>query len=154
MDVQNIFILAKKVKYSPAPYFNLDEEFEVQTLVRKLIDQRLVNAVHDVSDGGLFITLMESALAGSIGFNIESDADIRKDAFLFGEAQGRIAVTVNPEQLDEFIDILAASDLEFTNLGGTGGQELLIDGESFGTIESFRDLYDNEIANRLSDNSK
>ena len=143
----------QKVKYSPAPYFNLDEEYEVQSLVRKLIDKRLVNAVHDVSDGGLFITLMECALAGNIGFNIESDADIRMDAFLFGEAQGRIAVTVNQEQLDEFIDILAASDLEFTNLGETGGVEMIIDGESFGTIESFRELYDNEIANRMSDNS-
>lgn len=139
-----------KVKYSPAPYFNLDEEFEVQALVRKLIDSRLINAAHDVSDGGLFITLLESAMAGNIGFNIESDPDIRKDAFLFGEAQGRIVVSVSPEQLDEFIEVLAESEVEFTNLGSTGGTDLKIDDESFGTITDFRILYETAIAGKMN----
>ncbi len=139
-----------KVKYSPAPYFNLDEEFEVQALVRKLIDNQLINAAHDVSDGGLFITLLESAMAGNIGFNIESDSDIRKDAFLFGEGQGRIVVSVSPEQLDEFIAIIADADVEFTNLGSTGGTDLIIDDESFGTLEDFRNSYDSAIVNKMN----
>ncbi|HMT30961.1 MAG TPA: AIR synthase-related protein, partial [Bacteroidia bacterium] len=103
-----------KVKYSPAPYFNLDEEFAVQELVRKLISNKLINSAHDVSDGGLFITLLESAMAGNMGFSIETDVEIRKDAFLFGEAQGRVVVTVSQDQVDEFIEQLASSDVEFT----------------------------------------
>ncbi len=142
-----------QVKYSPAPYFNLDEEYDVQVLVRKLISSKLINSAHDVSDGGLFITLLESSLSGNTGFTIESDPDIRKDAFLFGESQGRIVVTVTPDQLDEFIDILASAEVEFTNLGETGGSDLIIDGESFGTVDSYRKLYDNAIAGRMADAS-
>jgi phosphoribosylformylglycinamidine synthase len=141
------------VKHSPAPYFNLDEEFNVQQLVRNLIDKKLVNAVHDVSDGGLFITLMESALAGNMGFNIQTDVEIRKDAFLFGEAQGRIVVTVSQDALDDFIDVLAASDTEFTNLGVTGGDSMIIDDENFGTLVAFRDVYENAIGKEMIANN-
>jgi phosphoribosylformylglycinamidine synthase len=38
-------------EYSPAPYFNLDEEFEMQELIKKLIAQHLINAAHDISEG-------------------------------------------------------------------------------------------------------
>jgi len=136
-------------KLSPAPYFNLEEEYDVQLLVRKLIRNKLINSAHDVSDGGLFITLLESAIQGNIGFTIETDSEIRKDAFLFGEGQGRIIVTVGEEQLDEFIEVLATSDIDFTNLGETGGESLIIDEESFGTLDEFRDLYENSLSQQI-----
>jgi phosphoribosylformylglycinamidine synthase len=44
----------RKVKGSPAPYFDLDEEYEVQQAVKTLIRERLVESAHDVADGGLF----------------------------------------------------------------------------------------------------
>jgi phosphoribosylformylglycinamidine synthase len=47
----------REIKYSPAPYFDLDEEFNVQKAVSALIAQRLVESAHDVSDGGLFTAL-------------------------------------------------------------------------------------------------
>jgi len=139
-----------KVKNSSAPVLDLDEELLVQDLVRNLIRQKLVSSAHDVSDGGLFICLLESALAGNIGFTIETDEDIRKDAFLFGESQGRIVVTVSQEQLDGFIEVLAASDLDFTNLGTIGGDEAIIDDESFGKLTDFSALYNESIGMKLS----
>jgi len=142
----------QKVKYSPAPYLNLDEELAVQTLVRNLISQQLINSAHDVSDGGLFISLLESSLAGDIGFSIESDSDIRQDAFLFGEAQGRIIVSVSEEQIDRFIEELASSDVEFSNIGETAPHELVVDGVSFGTLSEFRELYEGAISNKMIEN--
>ncbi|HNS43519.1 MAG TPA: AIR synthase-related protein, partial [Taishania sp.] len=47
------------IKASPAPYFDLEKEFAVQEVVKDLIQSELINAAHDVSDGGLFITLAE-----------------------------------------------------------------------------------------------
>ena len=47
------------VKASPAPYFDLDKEYAMQHMVKGLIQNELVNAVHDVADGGLFVTLVE-----------------------------------------------------------------------------------------------
>lgn len=139
------------IKNSPAPYFNLEEEFGIQEVARQLIKDKLIESAHDVSDGGLFIALMESALSGNLGFSIDSDSDLRKDAFLFGEAQGRITVTVAPGKLDAFIEALALSDIDFTNLGQTGGRELMVDGTAFGDIDSFRNLYNNSIGNAVSD---
>ena len=139
-----------KVKNSPAPVLDLDEELQVQELVRSLIRQKLVNSAHDVSDGGLFVCLLESAMAGNMGFAIETDEDIRKDAFLFGESQGRVVVTVSQEQLDGFIEVLAASDVDFTNLGTTGGDEALVDGESFGKLSEFSVLYNESIGLKVT----
>src|SRR5690606_15702015 len=90
------------VANSPAPQFDLEEEYNVQQVVKDIIAQQLVQSVHDVSDGGLFISLIESAMHRNLGFDIMTDEEIRKDAFLFGESQSRIVVTVNEEQLDDF----------------------------------------------------
>src|ERR1019366_2301008 len=73
-----------EVTNSPAPDFNLETEVKVQNAVKEVILEQLIASAHDVSEGGLFITLLESAMAGKKGFEIETDPDIRKDAFLFG----------------------------------------------------------------------
>lgn len=134
-----------KVKGSPAPYFDLSEEFEVQSAVKSLIQQGLIESAHDCSDGGLFVTLAESAMPGNLGFDIDTDTSIRKDAFLFGEGQSRIVVTVKPENEDAFTDMLLNSNAEFSCLGVVDGNEMVIDGESFGTVEELKALYDSAI---------
>lgn len=134
-----------KVKNSPAPYFDLDIEFQVQKIVKTLIAQGLVESAHDVSDGGLFVTLVESAMPGKLGFAIETDFDCRADAFLFGEAQSRVIVSVSEEKMDAFVDFLAESNVEFSNLGLVTEGELLIDDSSFGTIDQAAALYDQAL---------
>ncbi|MFM1932181.1 MAG: hypothetical protein RL226_1484, partial [Bacteroidota bacterium] len=76
------------VRLSPAPYFDIDEEFRLHECVKALISNNYINAAHDVSDGGLYTCLVEMGLVSGLGFDIVSDSEIRKDAFLFGEAQG------------------------------------------------------------------
>lgn len=137
------------IKNSPAPHLDLDEEFAVQALVRQLISEQVIESAHDVSDGGLFLCLMESAIQRGKGFSIETDEEIRKDAFLFGESQSRIVVSVNPEKLDEFIELVVASGVDFSNLGEVVGSDCLIDGETFGSVGQFKELYMNSITNRL-----
>jgi phosphoribosylformylglycinamidine synthase len=133
------------VKNSPAPAFDLDEEFDMQQLIKALIKNNLVESAHDVSDGGLFITLLESALPNNFGFDISTDEDIRKDAFLFGESQSRVVVSVNAENLDAFVDFIAESDVEFTNLGEVTAGEIKIDGDAFETVSHFKNIYDTAI---------
>lgn len=133
------------IKNSPAPHFDLDTEYKIQQVVKTLIRKRLIESAHDVSDGGLFITLAESSMPGNLGFAIETDFDCRADAFLFGEAQSRIVVSVSPEKLDNFVDALASYDVEFSNLGSVTEGEILIDEQSFGTIDQAKALYDNSL---------
>ncbi|MEP7265772.1 MAG: phosphoribosylformylglycinamidine synthase subunit PurL, partial [Bacteroidota bacterium] len=132
-----------KVKNSSAPHFNLDEEKAVQNVVTQLIRENLIQSAHDVSDGGLIVTLMESALYNNRGFSIECDVDYRKDAFLFGEAQSRVVVSVNEEQLDAFVELLADSDVDFTNLGTVTHGDVIVDEENLGNISVYKEVYMN-----------
>jgi len=134
-----------KVKGSPAPYFELSEEYEVQFAVKELIEKGLVESAHDCSDGGLFTTLSESAMEGNLGFDIDSDSNIRKDAFLFGEGQSRIVVTVKPENEDAFAELMLNSNAEFSFLGVVDGNEMIVDGESYGGVGELKEKYDSAI---------
>ena len=123
------------IKNSPAPYFNLDEEYNMQQVIKSLISEKVVESVHDVSDGGLFIALLESGITNGLGFDVTTDEEIRTDAFLYGESQSRVIVSVNEESLDTFLTILSDTDVDFTNVGQVTAGEILVDGNSFGSVK-------------------
>jgi phosphoribosylformylglycinamidine synthase II len=133
------------IQSSPAPHFEIEEELAVQTSVKTLIKANLINSAHDVSDGGLFVTLIESAMSGGKGFNIESDPNVRRDAFLFGESQSRIVVTVPAAREDNFIKTMMKSAAEFSMLGEVKGLQVILDNEKWGSVNHWRTLYDNAL---------
>lgn len=137
------------VKASPAPYFNLEEEYVMQQVVKQLILQKMIKSAHDVADGGLYIALLESAMPNNLGFNISTDESIRKDAFLFGEAQGRVVVTLTSDQQEAFVELLAASETEFSLLGTVTDGALVVDEESFGTVLEAKQVHLNVLHNIL-----
>lgn len=137
------------IKASPAPYFNLEEEFALHQTIKELIQNRFINAAHDISDGGLFVTLVEMGLPEGLGFDIVTDSEVREDAFLFGEGQGRAIVTVNEDQEDAFIEHMMASDTKFTLLGHVTKGKMMIDDEHFGFIEQAKEVYDNALGKSL-----
>jgi len=129
------------IRESPAPHFDLDYEYRIQEAVKGLIRGRMIRSAHDVSDGGLYITLVESAMPRKLGFDITSPAEIRKDAFLFGEAQSRVVVTVNQATETDFIDYMMDLDLHFSALGHVTKGELRVDDVSFGFINDVKKVY-------------
>ena len=133
------------VKLSPAPAFDLDEEMVMHTAVSGLIANELIVSAHDVSDGGLFVALAESGFLHNKGFAIQTDDQFRKDGFLFGEAQGRVIVSVSADKLEAFNEFMALSDANFTLLGEVTGSEILVDEESFGTIGEFVQAYEGTL---------
>ncbi|MCB0742119.1 MAG: phosphoribosylformylglycinamidine synthase subunit PurL, partial [Chitinophagaceae bacterium] len=84
-DINASQYLAKicAVNFSPAPYFDLEKEFLLQQKLSSFIDNKLIQSAHDVSEGGLFLTLCESGFHQNLGFAIKTQKVIRKDAFLF-----------------------------------------------------------------------
>ena len=133
------------IKASPAPYFDLNEEHRIQNAVMELIKMNLVQSANDVSDGGLFVSLFESAMPRNLGFDITSDAEVRTDAFLFGEAQGRIVVTVSPSRETHFIDYMMENNIPFTALGHVTKSEIRVDDISIGFISDMKRVYDSSI---------
>ncbi len=141
-----------KIKNAPVPYFNIDEEYAVHQAVKKIIVERLIESAHDCADGGLFVTLIESAFDKGLGVDISSDKTIRKDAFLFGESQGRVVISVKKENEIALVDSLKQSGAKFSKLGFVKGKEIKIDGEVFGTVSEFKQVYDNSLTQKLNDN--
>ncbi|MCB9033418.1 MAG: phosphoribosylformylglycinamidine synthase subunit PurL [Chitinophagales bacterium] len=133
------------IKLSPAPFFHLETEYTIQKTVSQLIKNNLIVSAHDISEGGLFICLLESSMKRNLGFEIQSDTTIRKDAFLFGEAQSRIIVSCQPELAQEFENYLNERQTVFSKLGTVKSNTITIDNEDFGTVESYQKIYDTAI---------
>lgn len=140
-----------KIAASPAPFFDLEKEYAMHQVVKQLIREKLLVSAHDVANGGLYIALLESAMPNGLGFAIETDAEIRKDAFLFGEAQGRVVVSIKPENQEALVELLATSEVEFSYLGTVTAGDLLVDDASFDTIKEAKAVYDNVLHNILGD---
>ena len=135
-----------KIDASPAPYFDLDEEFNLHECVSNVISKKLINAAHDCADGGLFVSLVEMAMSSDLGCEISTQKTIRKDAFLFGESQGRVLVTVNSKQLDSFKSEIELSSVPCVFLGQvTTAANIVIDNISFGTVDSLKEISENVI---------
>jgi phosphoribosylformylglycinamidine synthase len=139
------------VEFSPCPYFDLNEEFEVQHEVSKMIHKKLVNSAHDVSEGGLFVTLIESCFNRNLGFDVEAHADeIRSDAYWFGESQSRVVVTISKENRNDFMMLLEKLEMTVTYLGKVTSGNIKVNSEDWGTVTEWKEKYENAIANLLA----
>jgi len=139
------------IEFSPAPHFDLDDEYKLQQKVIELISKKLIRSAHDVSEGGLFVTLCESAFNHELGFSVITSGAIRKDAWLFGEGQSRILVSVALDKAEVFENALGSIPFEKTGVVTTG--EIVIDGDFWGTIDWWQEKYDTAIENYLSKES-
>ena len=137
------------IKNSVVPHFDLEEEAKLQHCVSQLIHKRLIQSAHDVSEGGLFVTLLESAMDGGRGFECATDENYRKDAYLFGESQSRVVVSVHPDTKEKFELILSALGVEHAKIGYVLHETIIIDKQSYGAVQEWKDLYDNAISKKL-----
>jgi phosphoribosylformylglycinamidine synthase len=124
-----------EIANSPLPEFDINDEFIIQGAINKLNEMRLIESASPVGKGGLFFTLLRAAIPNELGFDITTVAETRIDAFLFGEAMGRILVEVKPENEDEFVDALTELKVPFFTLGHITKGEIRIDDQSFGYID-------------------
>ena len=137
------------IKESPAPYFDLEKEFNMQKAVQGLIENKLINAAHDVSDGGLYVTLVEMSIPQDLGFDIVTDAEVREDSFLFGEGQGRVVVTLTEEMEVQFIEFMLGLNVNITLLGHVTKGKMQVDEEHFGFISEAKAIFQNALGNML-----
>jgi phosphoribosylformylglycinamidine synthase len=115
----------------------------------ELIDRKVIESAHDVSEGGLFITLLESCFNRELGVDVvANDYKIRKDGFWFGEAQSRIVVSVKATRLAHFKE--AIGDHPYEELGEVTTGNMEIDGMNWGDIEDWKKKYDTAIESLLA----
>jgi phosphoribosylformylglycinamidine synthase subunit PurL len=134
---------------SPVPFFSLEEEYATLEQLKELIRKGVIASAHDVSEGGLFIALLESAMQGGLGFDITTDVEIRPDAYLFGESQSRIVVSVTPENEESFIDLMMLNGVEFDLLGHVTKGAIRVDDEDWGVVSDYAKPYQNALGEVL-----
>lgn len=135
------------MKNTPAPYLNMDEELALQNQMLDLIKAGVVKSAHDVSDGGLIVTVLESGFVGGLGMNLQTPEDIRTDAFLYGESGGRIVVSVSPDQESAFL--AAVKGVPVLELGTVAGDSLVLNGETLGSIAEYKEVHSLGLTGKL-----
>ena len=139
-----------KVKYSPAPYLNLQAEKNLHEAILAFRGKGILQSVHDISEGGLMVCLLESSFVNMLGFEISTDANIRKDAYLFGEAGGRIVVSVSEENTADFeAQMKNFSNVPYVAIGKVKGYSANVDGENLGEIAVLKEIYDTSLEKKL-----
>jgi phosphoribosylformylglycinamidine synthase len=122
-------IIVGKVEGAPPPV-DLADEIKAGNLIRSLIRSGRVGAVHDVSDGGLLVALVEMALSGKRGIELFGyEGKLPAHAIWFGEDQGRYIVEAKPDVAEEIIERARLLALPARILGRTGGDALVVRGE-------------------------
>jgi phosphoribosylformylglycinamidine synthase len=139
----------KQVEFAPAPHFDIDEEYRLQQLVSELIRSHSIQSAHDISEGGLAITLLESSFHLGKGFRVQATEPGRKDAFWFGEAQSRVVVSCTPAQAETLVQKAAAAGVAITALGEVTDGAIMVNEESWGEVADWKNLYDTAIEKLL-----
>ena len=92
------------------------------------IQNRLIESAHDVSEGGLFVTLAECGFHRNLGFTVLVRTEsIRRDAYWFGESQSRVVVSVKKEKTEAIKKAMQGISLE--KLGEVTSSHIQVDNE-------------------------
>ncbi len=125
----------------PPPDVDLAAERRNGELVRSLIREGVVRICHDVSDGGLLITLSEMAMAGGFGLNLTVPVlEVPVISWLFGEDQGRYVVAVRDGEA--VLAASAAAGVSASRVGTSGGTLLAIEGLGAVAVDELKDLHE------------
>ncbi len=123
-------------KTGAPPRCDLEKERDLHNTLRGFIFSGLVKSAHDCSDGGLAVALAESCISRQIardtprliGAQVDLSAygDVRLDALLFGETQGRVVVSVASGDALKVLERARIMEVSAARLGVVGGTDLSI----------------------------
>jgi phosphoribosylformylglycinamidine synthase len=121
-----------KIEAGALPELNYEQERKSCDCVRALIDKRLLQSCHDLSQGGLGVTLAESCFReyqAPLGASIAlTQQPRRKDAALFNESGARFLVSCTPTNLALVRDLITQHGLLISAEGVVGGDTITVKG--------------------------
>ncbi|TMC42688.1 MAG: phosphoribosylformylglycinamidine synthase subunit PurL [Chloroflexi bacterium] len=125
------------------PTVSLEMEGRLQAAMLDSIGRGVLRCAHDVSDGGLLIALAESALYGGLGLRCPGIVGpISREAFYFGESQGRIVVSVAPRRVPELQKLMAKHHVPLHAIGVVGGEEFQIGSDIRVSLDTLRQAWE------------
>jgi phosphoribosylformylglycinamidine synthase len=149
-------------KTGSPPRCDLEKEKELHLALRALIHSGAVKSAHDCSDGGLAVALAESCISQLtgretprlIGAEVDLSAlkDVRLDALLFGETQGRIVISVSALNAGKVLAQAKILGVPAAMIGKVGGDSLQIKAGEQNVAANLAELHDlwwNSIARAM-----
>ncbi|PKD42836.1 phosphoribosylformylglycinamidine synthase subunit PurL [Rhodohalobacter barkolensis] len=129
-----------------APELDLDLEVNLQQTVLNLIHSKVVNAAHDLSDGGLVVALAEMSIHSGLG----ADVSLEKMSggtyeVLFSEAQSGIVVTVDKENVAKLEAEMGKSNVPFHAIGVVSGNTFTINQTVNLPVSKITDVYESTL---------
>ncbi len=119
------------------------ERYLIELLVESA-SKKILRSAHDVSDGGLAVTLAECCIIDQenpIGAHVEMSTAGSRTSVLFGEAPGRVVVSIKPEYRDELIYLANKHGVPLRQLGTTGGVRFTWKDEFDLPVSAMSDLF-------------
>jgi phosphoribosylformylglycinamidine synthase II len=96
----------------PPPEVNLSNEKSNGETVLKLMNNKLVTSCHDISSGGLILSLAEMSLSSEYGLKIERPKKLSNlMEYYFGEDQGRYLLEIEPKDLEKVTKTLSENNI-------------------------------------------
>ncbi len=134
-------------KGAPPPV-DLATEKRHADFIRLSIEEELLTAAHDVSDGGLLCAVADMALAGNIGADLQIESNIPLHTFLFGEDQARFVVTT--QNTDALLEAAAQAGVPATVIGKTNASGTLTVGTDLATdLAALRTAHEGWLPNYM-----
>jgi phosphoribosylformylglycinamidine synthase subunit PurL len=136
------------------PALELEREAALQTAVIEMIQVGLVDSAHDCSEGGIAVTLAESAMPAGVGAKIDlSGQDLPLEFVLFGEDASRVVISCDRANLVRIQQIAGKYGVSSDVIGETTSQdlEIKVDGRVAvsSAISELRSAYENALGNAL-----
>jgi phosphoribosylformylglycinamidine synthase len=129
----------------PPPPVDLEAERRNGEFVRAHIATGALTAVHDVSDGGVAVTIAEMALAGNVGAMLHAPLPCGVACSLFGEDQGLYVATIADHLLLETLTAADAAGVEIERIGRTIANRLIFelpDDDHVVTLDALRTAHE------------
>jgi phosphoribosylformylglycinamidine synthase len=120
------------------PRVDLEAERALANVLVAGAGEGLIDAAHDLSDGGLAQALVESCLRGGRGARISLPAESDPFVALFSESSARAVVAVAQPDVAAFERLASTHGVPARRIGVTGGDTLHVDGQFSVTVEELR----------------
>tara|TARA_B100001059_G_scaffold180392_1_gene181164 strand:- start:1169 stop:2599 length:1431 start_codon:yes stop_codon:yes gene_type:complete len=108
------------------PEINLENEKRNGMFVLDCIEQRLMESVHDIGEGGLLIAIAEMCIAGKLGAQIKVNKEF-PHAYFFGEDQSRYLIEVSEKNYETIISLGSLNNIHIEKIATVKGSDLRID---------------------------
>jgi phosphoribosylformylglycinamidine synthase len=120
----------------------------IKTLVAAS-EAQVLQSAHDISEGGIAVTLAESCFAQStdreLGCQVELDLGANHNAVLFGEQSGCVVVSLTPGNENALADLAKQHGILCSKIGTVGGSDLRINDVISAKVSSLKQRHANAL---------